>query len=71
MKEFKFAIRLLLFWPGSKSYEPRPNNRDLMTKELTWPYLSQFVIHSTDFLNLEVFHNASSGYVVKILIFLK
>ena len=31
-----------------------------------WPYLCQFVTHSIDFPNLEVFYNALLGYMVKI-----
>ena len=31
-----------------------------------WPYLCQFVTHFPDFAHLEVFHDALSGYGIKI-----
>ena len=42
--------------------------RGLMGREpvLVWPYLSQFVTHSTAFAHLEVFHTALLGYMFKI-----
>ena len=59
-----FANGLLLFWLSSSSYELRPNYKGLMGSELVliWTYHSQFVIHLTDFADLEVFPDALSGY---------
>ena len=64
IEDLTFANGLLLFWLSSLSHELRPNYRGLMGQELVliWLYLSQFVIPLTDFADLEVFHDALSGY---------
>ena len=33
---------------------------------LMWPYLSQFVISLTNFVCLEIFNHALSGYGIKV-----